>query len=210
MVLQRYALRFTISDATLDSLKLPRSTTKPKQDLNLAEQLHKAASPVENNSEMSDHLHKPELTVEINEKHTKPEDTGTDASHGREKTVAISATASSPLSADTNVPPQSLQLHAPQAQPKDSPATNQKQPVTEDAQLLIRHTSPQDEQAEAPPPPAPTRPIPLLVAKPYCQPRSTASGHKAMKVEHRICHQHSLYSCYSRSSLELISVGVAH
>uniref|UniRef100_A0A087XUQ6 LIM and calponin homology domains 1a n=1 Tax=Poecilia formosa TaxID=48698 RepID=A0A087XUQ6_POEFO len=44
LVLQRYALRFTISDATLDSLKLPRSTNKPNQFLNQTEQEHSQTS----------------------------------------------------------------------------------------------------------------------------------------------------------------------
>ncbi|KAM6940708.1 uncharacterized protein FYW49_018943 [Xenentodon cancila] len=202
LVLQRYALRFTISDATLDSLKLPRSTSKPKQELNLVEQVeqeHKPTSSV-NHSEVLDHLHKPELTVEINEKCTKPDDTETEASSQEQEqsvTVTTSSTASnSPLSADTNsqdIPPQFLQLHEPQAQPTESPATNQKHTITEDAHPQIKHTSPRDEQvAPKPtqpahmvfsPPPPPTRPVPLLVAKPYCQPRSTASGHKPIKMD---------------------------
>ncbi|XP_061535639.1 LIM and calponin homology domains-containing protein 1a isoform X2 [Phycodurus eques] len=40
-VLQRYALRFTISDATLDFLKLPRSTANPDATLNQAIHKHK-------------------------------------------------------------------------------------------------------------------------------------------------------------------------
>ena len=202
MVLQRYALRFTISDATLDSLKLPRSTSKPKQELNCAEEQHKPVSPVDN-SEVLDHLHKPELIVEISEKHAKPEEMGTDARE-QEKSVAISTslkTPNSPLSTDTkpqSAPPQSLQLHEPSTQPTESPATNQKEPVTEEAQPQSKHTSPQDEQVEHSPPPAPTRPIPLLVAKPYRQPRSTASGQKAVKVGFHICQsQQSLYSYHS-------------
>uniref|UniRef100_A0A8D2ZPE1 Uncharacterized protein n=1 Tax=Scophthalmus maximus TaxID=52904 RepID=A0A8D2ZPE1_SCOMX len=81
MVLQRYALRFTISDATLDSLKLPRSNAKPKSDLSQVDKEHEPSSAV-----------------------------------------------------------------------NDSPETSE-------------------------PPP-----LPLLAAKPYCQPRSTPSGHKSVKV----------------------------
>uniref|UniRef100_A0A3Q0SED6 LIM and calponin homology domains 1a n=1 Tax=Amphilophus citrinellus TaxID=61819 RepID=A0A3Q0SED6_AMPCI len=66
LVLQRYALRFTISDAVLDSLKLPRSTSKPEEDLNEVDKEHKQTSPV-NNSEMSDHLHLPVSPVITNQ-----------------------------------------------------------------------------------------------------------------------------------------------
>ncbi|KAJ3613957.1 hypothetical protein NHX12_017535 [Muraenolepis orangiensis] len=57
MVLQRYALRFTISDATLDSLKLPRSaspTTAP-MDLDPQDQEHRPAQATAQLSETSEH-----------------------------------------------------------------------------------------------------------------------------------------------------------
>ncbi|XP_041838657.1 LIM and calponin homology domains-containing protein 1-like isoform X2 [Melanotaenia boesemani] len=198
LVLERYALRFTISDATLDSLKLPRSTAKPKQDLNQAEQENKPTSPV-NNSEMLDRLHKPDLAVLVNQECKRIENLDIDATHDREKSGAISSssnTPNSPVSTETNsqnVPPQSLQLQEAPALLTESPSTHQKQPITEEAQPQTQQTSPQDAQvqpqpaqpAQSLPSPlsAPCRPLPLLVAKPYGQPRNTLSGHKPIQMD---------------------------
>ncbi|KAM4583826.1 uncharacterized protein PAE49_003641 isoform 3-T3 [Odontesthes bonariensis] len=192
LVLQRYALRFTISDATLDSLKLPRSTLKPKQDQNQAEQKHRATSSV-NNAEMLDHLHKPDSTILINQTHTKPEDKEKDAAREQENSGAISTTPSNPLSVDTNsqnVPPQSLQLHETLTHVTESPPTHQEHPQTREEQPQTKQTFPQVTQAKLQPAhtplsptPAPSRPVPLLVAKPYCQPRGTLSGHKPVKMD---------------------------
>uniref|UniRef100_A0AAQ4PIC5 DUF4757 domain-containing protein n=1 Tax=Gasterosteus aculeatus aculeatus TaxID=481459 RepID=A0AAQ4PIC5_GASAC len=66
MVLQRYALRFTISDATLDSLKLPRS----KQDLHRADKEH-GTSPTA--SETRRPPHTPEPPVTKPQRHRRPE-----------------------------------------------------------------------------------------------------------------------------------------
>ncbi|XP_051801496.1 LIM and calponin homology domains-containing protein 1-like isoform X2 [Acanthochromis polyacanthus] len=191
LVLQRYALRFTISDATLDSLKLPRS--KPKQDLIQVDKEHKPTSPV-NNSETSEPLHKPESTITANQKHTEPEEMET--ADKEEKTAATiistsSPAPSSPVSTVTNsqnVPPQSLQLCKPQTQMTESPSTHQNQ-ITGDAQPQTKQTSPQAAAQVQPahtvpsPPSVSSRPVPLLAAKPYCQPRSTQSGHKPVKMD---------------------------
>ncbi|XP_013876151.1 LIM and calponin homology domains-containing protein 1 isoform X2 [Austrofundulus limnaeus] len=182
LVLQRYALRFTISDATLDSLKLPRSTAKPKQDLNQAEQEHSPKSPVKN-SAVLERLHKPDWSVATNQERTEPEDVETEPIHEREQSSAIS---SSPLLMETNspsVPPEETRL-------TESPPARRKQPVTEDTQPQTKDPSPQKAQAQlqpeptiSTPPSAPSRPLPLLVAKPYCQPKSTPSGHKPIKLD---------------------------
>ncbi|XP_054865713.1 LIM and calponin homology domains-containing protein 1-like isoform X7 [Amphiprion ocellaris] len=190
LVLQRYALRFTISDATLDSLKLPRS--KPKQDLIQVDKEHKPTSHV-NNSEMSEPLHRPESTITVNQKHTEPEEMET--TNKEEKTAATiistsSPAPSSPVSTVTNsqnVPPQSLQLCKPQIQMTESPSTHQNQ-ITGDAQPQTKQTSPQAAQVQPAhtvpsPPSVSSRPVPLLAAKPYCQPRSTQSGHKPVKMD---------------------------
>uniref|UniRef100_A0A3P8RAH9 LIM and calponin homology domains 1a n=1 Tax=Astatotilapia calliptera TaxID=8154 RepID=A0A3P8RAH9_ASTCA len=66
LVLQRYALRFTISDAVLDTLKLPRSTSTPKNELNELDKEQKPESPV-NNAEMSEALRQPESHVVTNQ-----------------------------------------------------------------------------------------------------------------------------------------------
>ncbi|XP_070768876.1 LIM and calponin homology domains-containing protein 1-like [Enoplosus armatus] len=198
MVLQRYALRFTISDATLDSLKLPRSTSKPTQDLNQVDKEHKTASPAIE-SETSEPPHKPEPTVITDQSHTEPEEINTDTTAEQETSVSVSSsspTPGSPLTPDTNsenMPPQSLQLNEPQSKPTESPTAHQKQPITGDAKPQTKHTPPQIAQVQPhttqpvhtlpSPPSVSPRPVPLLAAKPYCQPRSTQSGHKPVKMD---------------------------
>lgn len=153
LVLQRYALRFTISDATLDSLKLPRSTSKPKDDLNDAAQEDKPASPL-NGVEIIERLPKPDQTP-LNQKLTNPENTETDAIQEVEKSGATSSsstTPSSPVSADTNsqiVPPQSPQFSEPMTQLTESAATNQKDRISGDTLLQSKHTSVQDPQEQS-------------------------------------------------------------
>uniref|UniRef100_A0A3Q3INI3 LIM and calponin homology domains 1a n=1 Tax=Monopterus albus TaxID=43700 RepID=A0A3Q3INI3_MONAL len=194
MVLQRYALRFTISDATLDSLKLPRSTSKPTSDLSHVDREHKPSSPV-NESETSEPLRKPEPEPAVTavQRHTKPEDVETD-------TASVSVTTSSPMHNSSlskvtnseNIPPQSLELNQPQSKPTESPAADQKQQMTGDAQPQTQY-SPQivqlhlhaTELGHTPPSSLslPSRTVPLLAAKPYCQPRNTLSGHKPVKMD---------------------------
>lgn len=196
MVLQRYALRFTISDATLDSLKLPRSTSQPKPQPNQVDKEHK---PI-HDSETLDPLNKPQSTVIIDQKHTEPEDIETDTTTQQETSVAVSSSSSTPksplpsLTHLENMPPQSQELHEPQTEPIESPSTH-KQPITVDSQPQTKHTPPQTAQVQPhttppvhtlpSPPSASSRPVPLLAAKPYCQPRNSQSGHKPVKVRAR-------------------------
>uniref|UniRef100_A0A8C4I4B3 LIM and calponin homology domains-containing protein 1 n=1 Tax=Dicentrarchus labrax TaxID=13489 RepID=A0A8C4I4B3_DICLA len=194
MVLQRYALRFTISDATLDSLKLPRSTSKPKQEPNQVDKEHETTSPI-NDSETSEPRHKPEPTVITDQVPTKPEEVETETTAQQETSLSVSSSSPTPGSPMTpvtgseNVPPQSLHLHEPQSKPKESPTAQQKQPIPEDAKPQTK--PPQIVQPHIPQPvhtlPSPIsvspRPVPLLAAKPYCQPRTTQSGHKPVKMD---------------------------
>lgn len=199
MILQRYALRFTISDATLDSLKLPRSTSKPKPDPDQVDKEHKPVHDSESahDSETLDPLHEPESTVTTDQKHTKPEDMQIDTTVQQETSDAVSSSPSapkSPLPSVTrleNMPPHSQDLHESETQPTESPSTH-KQPIKEDAQPETKQTQPQtaEMQSHTPTPvhPLPSfpsvsaRPVPLLAAKPYCQPRNSQSGHKPVKV----------------------------
>lgn len=197
MVLQRYALRFTISDAILDSLKLPRNTSKPNQDLNQSDEEHKPSSPI-NVSKTSDPLHKPEPTVTPLQRHKEME---TDTLAQQETQVSVSTTSptpNSPLSTVTNSenkPPQSLERNEPLSNQTVSSNTHQTQPTTGGAQPQIKHTPPQTTQVQpqitrpiqtVPSPPSVSpRPVPLLAAKPYCQPRNTQPGHKPVKVRAR-------------------------
>lgn len=197
MVLQRYALRFTISDATLDSLKLPRSTAKPKSDLKQVDKEHKPSSPI-NDSETLEPLREPEPAVITEPRETEPVPMEVETTAQQEASVSVSTsspTPNSPLTSVTNseiVPPQSLELNEPQSTPTESPTTHQKQPITGDKQPQTKHTPPQIAAVQphmTPPvrplplsPSVPSRPVPLLAAKPYCQPRTTPSGHKPVKV----------------------------
>ncbi|XP_023813544.1 LIM and calponin homology domains-containing protein 1 isoform X2 [Oryzias latipes] len=181
LVLQRYALRFTISDATLDSLKLPRSTSKPKHDLNGTTQEDKPASPV-NGSEMLEHLPKPK-PASLNQKHTNPENMETDVIQELEKSGATSSsstTSNSPVSADTNsqiVPPQSPQFCKPTTQFTESAATNQKDLNSGDTLLQSKHISFQDaqEQSQTMQPqfpqsqPTQSKPVQLQLAQPQSE-----------------------------------------
>ncbi|CAN9510251.1 unnamed protein product [Ophioblennius macclurei] len=196
LVLQRYALRFTISDATLDSLKLPRSTSKSAQDLDQIVLERKATSPVIN-SEMADHHRTSELIVTPDQEDTKPEKMETDTTDGKENSNVNSSgppTPNSPISAVTNsqnVPPQSLQLTGPQTQQTSFPNAHQKELITGDAQLQTKHTQPQTAQTPPTPPahtlpspsPVTSRPVPLLAAKPYCQPKNNLATHKPIKMD---------------------------
>ncbi|XP_049427195.1 LIM and calponin homology domains-containing protein 1-like isoform X2 [Epinephelus fuscoguttatus] len=196
MVLQRYALRFTISDATLDSLKLPRSTSKPKHDLIKVDKEHKTTPPI---NETSEPLYKPEPPVTQDQTPTDPEEMETDPTAQQETSASVSPsspTLGSPLSPITNsesVPPQSLELNEPQSKPTESPTTHREQPITGGAEPQTKHTPPQTAQVQPQtsqpvhtlpsPPSVSPRPVPLLAAKPYCQPRNTQPGHKPVKMD---------------------------
>ncbi|XP_034045178.1 LIM and calponin homology domains-containing protein 1a isoform X4 [Thalassophryne amazonica] len=180
MVLQHYALRFTISDATLDSLKLPRSTTKPKLDQSLEER-HKPPAPAVH-SETSDLLYKPESTF-----HSKQMDNPEEAEPHRATLQEPSPVRDSPPSPVTpleNMPLQSPELNEPHVL---------KEQIKADAQPKTKRTPPQIAQVQpyttqaahvcSSAPPAPSRPVPLLAAKPYCQPVSTNPAHKPVKID---------------------------
>ncbi|XP_042340959.1 LIM and calponin homology domains-containing protein 1-like isoform X2 [Plectropomus leopardus] len=196
MVLQRYALRFTISDATLDSLKLPRSTSKPNYDLHKVDKEHKTTIP---DNETSEFPHQPEPAVISDQSHTEPEEMETDPAAQQETSVSVSSSPPSPVSPlspvtnSENVPPQPLELKEPQSKPTESPTTHQIQPITGDAKPQTKHTPPQTAQGQPQitqpvhtlpsPSSVSPRPVPLLAAKPYCQPRNTQTGHKAVKMD---------------------------
>ncbi|XP_054459879.1 LIM and calponin homology domains-containing protein 1a isoform X2 [Anoplopoma fimbria] len=185
LVLQRYALRFTISDATLDSLKLPRSTENPKVNLPQADKEHKTTSPI---NETSQPLHKPEPPVIKDQRHTELEKMETNITVQQETSVSVSSSPLSTVTNSENVPPQSLELNEPRSKPTEPPTAVQKQPITGEEKpqtkpTQIAHVQPHTTASLPSPPSVSTRPLPLLAAKPYCQPRSTQSGHKPVKMD---------------------------
>uniref|UniRef100_A0A1A8L3B8 LIM and calponin homology domains 1a n=1 Tax=Nothobranchius pienaari TaxID=704102 RepID=A0A1A8L3B8_9TELE len=188
LVLQRYALRFTISDATLDSLKLPRSTAKTKQEQNREEEEErKLTSPV-SDAGKQEHLHKPNSAVATNQRRTQPEYIETDVIYEQEKSRAIPNHSPAPngsVLTETNTQDAPLGSGQLQKLPTESPPAHQEQLITEEAQPQTKDAPPQNVQTASlhSPSPVPSRPLPLLVAKPYCQPRSTFSRHKPIKVD---------------------------
>lgn len=178
MVLQRYALRFTISDATLDSLKLPRSTTGLKQDTNHMVKEEKTTAATRD-SETSEHQHKPVQPKAAKSQEMKIKPT----------VEQLTPASSSPVTQSENVPPRSLQL---QSSTTESPSLHQKQgnPEEKRSTTICTPTEITQMQPEATHPahtlPSPSsatpRPVPLLAAKPYRQPRNSQPGHKPVKV----------------------------
>ncbi|KAM4751068.1 uncharacterized protein FYW61_006878 isoform 2-T2 [Anableps anableps] len=177
MVLQRYALRFTISDATLDSLKLPRSTNKPSQHLNQTEQEPKQSSAADNCQRL-EHPNQPDSDVFTNQEHSlaaegKMEETGEEDQSG--VNVSSSSAPGSLLPKHTNS--HNEKLHEPPTHLTEPQAEHQQQPETgAPPPAQPKHTLPS-------PLAAPSRPLPLLVAKPYCPPRCSPSGHKHVHVQ---------------------------
>uniref|UniRef100_A0A7N8XHN1 LIM and calponin homology domains-containing protein 1-like n=1 Tax=Mastacembelus armatus TaxID=205130 RepID=A0A7N8XHN1_9TELE len=175
MVLQRYALRFIISDATLDSLKLPRSISNTKPGLNQVDKEHKPSSPL-NDFESSEPIEKPEPMVIAFQRQTKPEEKETSVSDS-----TSSPAPNNPTSTVTNsehIPPQSLERNEPQSKPTESPTTHQIQLITGDAQPQPKHSSPQIAQVQPhstqplhalpSPPSLSSRPLPLLTGCTLC------------------------------------------
>ncbi|XP_056264884.1 LIM and calponin homology domains-containing protein 1-like isoform X9 [Pseudoliparis swirei] len=190
VVLQRYALRFTISDATLDSLKLPRYPANPKQDLHPADREHKTTSPTNESSQPPNKLEPPVIK---DQSHAEPGEMKTDVTAQQETSVSSSSPAAGgplgPVTNSENVPPQSLEVNEPRSKP--TPTTRPKQPIAGDAKPQPKHSeaahvpphSTRPGHALPSPPSVAPRPVPLLAAKPYCQPRSAQSGHKPVKMD---------------------------
>ncbi|KAM9792142.1 LIM and calponin homology domains-containing protein 1-like [Neosynchiropus ocellatus] len=163
MVLQRYALRFTISDATLDSLKLPRSNSN----------LSPESSKVE---------HKPTKQCESAEAPQRLEvSTAATKTEVREESSSAASSVSPAASDDVH----QLQLKAPQSQelcePVSEPPNTDEKPASFVAQTDVTPAPVAPMQLPSVKPtlklPSPTapasRPVPLLTAKPYCQPRNS-------------------------------------
>lgn len=171
MVLQRYALRFTISDATLDSLKVPRSAANSKRP--------------------ADGEHKPQSDE------TKPAKAETSSAAQQHLKSASDSSSSSPtLSPVTiwnDVPAQSQQKSADKMAEEQQ---EQQQLIAGDPKPLSKPAAPQMAQPQPnitqpahhtlpSPQSGACRTLPLLAAKPYCQPKASQSGHKPVKVRDR-------------------------
>lgn len=196
MVLQRYALRFTISDATLDSLKVPRSMADLKQDTSHTEKEQKKTAALRD-SEASELQHKP-----AQPKAAKSED--------MEKTPTAEqlAASSSATTKSESVAPRSLDL---QPSTTESPIRHQKQAIPEGACSQNASTPAQIAQMQPsitqpahtlPSPSSATpRPVPLLAAKPYCQPKNSQPGHKSVKVSQNLSQKRDVLVQKSNRSL---------
>lgn len=196
MVLQRYALRFTISDATLDSLKVPRSMADLKQD----------TSRTENEQKMTAALHGSE-TSELQHKPAPPKAAKSEAVEKTPTADQLTASSSNATKSES-VPPQSLDL---QPSTPETPNRHQKQAIPEGAWSQKACTPPQIAQIQPnttqpahtlpSPSSAAPRPVPLLVAKPYCQPRNSQPGHKPVKVSQNLSQKGDILIQKSNSSL---------
>ncbi|XP_077380154.1 LIM and calponin homology domains-containing protein 1-like isoform X2 [Festucalex cinctus] len=163
-VLQRYALRFTISDATLDFLNLPRSTANPEVALNQDQ-------------------HERKTLCEDSELESTRQKTCEDLHREVEKSpgdhVAPLASSGEPLTSESTPPP-SQESHKPPTQttspPKPEPATKadaRPRPLPPKPKPSPPHSAKPAALTLPSPPPQTSRPVPLLAAKPYRQPRST-------------------------------------
>ncbi|CAI5680759.1 unnamed protein product [Oreochromis niloticus] len=172
-----------------------RQPESPVNNAEISEPLRQPESPV-NNAEMSEPLRQPESHVVTNQEHMKPEEIETNTADQQEKSATSPLTPNSPTSPlstvtdSQSVSPQSLEFNEPQTQLMESP-TAQQAAITGDPQPQTKHTSPQSVQGQPhptqpanalpSPPSVSSRPIPLLAAKPYCQPGAALPGHKPIK-----------------------------
>ncbi|XP_061883099.1 LIM and calponin homology domains-containing protein 1a isoform X2 [Entelurus aequoreus] len=158
MVLQRYALRFTISDATLDYLKLPRSTSDPEEALNQAPHTQEAV-----NEMLEEPASTEEESMKCEEIKTVTLDTFSDP-------LTPTGTLHSPENTSKEFNQRPIQTRPEQLIPVDAPSQSRTNPPE-----VIQVQPPTVKPVLTIPSPssAPSRPVPLLAAKPYCQPRSS-------------------------------------
>ncbi|XP_062333691.1 LIM and calponin homology domains-containing protein 1-like isoform X3 [Osmerus eperlanus] len=220
MVLQRYALRFTISDATLDSLKLPRigldyqpDSTKPDLKIKPAHTTVDQEQRVARNGQ--ENQSKPEQKQEAEKNDPRTQECASAAVLSSPPAPSDPPTV--PHTQTQNAEPQTRHAHTEPRKPEPTPkqahpevqhqpqppqahtqhAQPQPQPTqahTQHAQPKPQHTQPPSLHAQPQPcghtrlssassGPPPSRPMPLLTAKPYSQPKHIQTGHKAVKVE---------------------------
>ncbi|CAL8331281.1 unnamed protein product [Lota lota] len=201
MVLQRYALRFTISDATLDSLKLPRSTSPNATpvDLDQQDQEHHPTQQSTHPSETSEPPHQPEPT-RMMEQHQKPHE-----NEEEKEVLQVQSSTTPPSSSTSPVSPSRPSLpprptpseprphQPPQGEPRITPHT----PLgTREAQLAQTkmyqpHLAREDQESAqtvrvhhvSPTPYPPSKPVPLLTAKPYCLPGNSHGTRKSVLLD---------------------------
>ncbi|XP_059903637.1 uncharacterized protein LOC132454350 isoform X4 [Gadus macrocephalus] len=203
MVLQRYALRFTISDATLDSLKLPRSTspnTTPADPHQTDQEPH---PPPQSTHPPSETPEPPQLRPDparMTAQHPKPQENEGEEGvpEARSSTTPPGSSAGPVGRSRPSLPPRpapsELRPHQPpQGEPRGTPHTPpatgeaqpgqtkgfQPQPAREDQEsaktVRVHHVSPT--------PYPPSKPVPLLTAKPYCLPGSSHSARKSVLLD---------------------------
>ncbi|XP_062407395.1 LIM and calponin homology domains-containing protein 1-like [Sardina pilchardus] len=168
-VLQRYALRFTISDAILERLQIPQPPEKG------APQLPSAATTATATT-----------TAPASDTATTPTDTDTARAPAP---VAPPQPRSPPVASQPKQPqrPPSPAKFTPggaKAAVEDAPKP--KVPSQQQTRTMSPPFQPQGrtltpEQSPTRAPPAPSKPVPLFTPKPYSQPRPNQTGHKPVK-----------------------------
>ncbi|XP_055014595.1 LIM and calponin homology domains-containing protein 1-like isoform X2 [Boleophthalmus pectinirostris] len=181
MVLQRYALRFTISDATLDSLKVPRpvvAATDP--DHEQTDKDLKPSTPVKDEDLKVSEQHK--MVIKTDNKHNTEH---VELTKKQEDIVCLSSIPTPPTS-PVKSPERALPLlpEKPVSKPAESQSTVQPQraPVVQSQAKIPSAPSPLQRTQTLPTtpvPPPPSRPVPLLAAKPW----SSQAGNKSFKMD---------------------------
>uniref|UniRef100_A0A3Q4AQU6 Uncharacterized protein n=1 Tax=Mola mola TaxID=94237 RepID=A0A3Q4AQU6_MOLML len=163
MVLQRYALRFIISDATLDSLKLPRSTANIKQDPNHVDKEHKTESPI-SHSETSELVHKPKPGLKAEQMPTKPDTLAQQQTLSNSSSPPTPGSPLGPVSPspqpEEQSPPPHTQEQIPPPQPEEQSAPPQPEEQSAPPQPGEQSAPPQPEEQSAPPQPGEQSPPP--------------------------------------------------
>ncbi|XP_077575273.1 LIM and calponin homology domains-containing protein 1-like [Stigmatopora nigra] len=141
-VLRRYALRFTISDATLDFLNLPRAAADLEREENAGRT--ELTPTLEGGEPSAESCSKPSFQASSD---------STPLEHQEEEKAASPPSQSAPS----------------KSQPATRSKSDSQPPKSKPSTPTIIATPTPAHPSVAPP----SRPVPLLAAKPYCQPRSS-------------------------------------
>ncbi|XP_046900847.1 LIM and calponin homology domains-containing protein 1-like isoform X2 [Hypomesus transpacificus] len=204
MVLQRYALRFTISDATLDSLKLPRigpdyqpDSTKPDLKIKPAHTTVDQEQRVAKNGQENQSKPEPKQEAEKNDPRTQ-------------ECVSAASLPSPPAPSDPptvphtqvqNAEPQTRHAHTeprmPEPTPKQAhPEVQQAQPQPQPTQAHTQHAQPQPQPTQAHTQHAQPQPQPTQAhtqhAQPQPQPTQAHTQHAQLQPQPTQAHtQHA-------------------
>lgn len=171
-VLQRYALRFTISDAILERLQIPQPPTKEGPQPPSAD------------------------TTKTTSTTTTTATTTTTTVRAADTPQPTSPPAASQTKQPQRSPSPAKYTPAAKAAVEDAPkpkVPSQQQTRTMSPPFHLQSQTLSPEQSPTRAPPAPSKPVPLFTPKPYSQPRHNQSGHKPVKVRLELGHRYKYY-----------------